>query len=277
MTMPLRDIVDAVAAADEALDEAIPPRYRPARARRPDIQSWAAGFQADAEPRSLLILGPTGTGKTWAAYGALRLAVITALRPNRAGVFHVHGWETVTFADFIASMRPSRTGDPEGRMAELRAVPLLMVDDLGIAKATEFTEEVTYRLISGRYDAMLPTIFTSNLPLGQLKEALGDRIASRLAETCTRVVLDGADRRRVAQPAVEQPAPKAGREAAEDTTVRDRSPEVTRLLAEAAAKVGPGKPDQLRYRDKTLLGPPKPRASDEPNPHFTGYPTGETP
>lgn len=57
----------------------------------------------------------------------------------------------------------------------------------------------------------------------------------------------------------------------------DRSPAVKELLAELAERLGPGKPDQLRWRDPTLFGPPKPRASDEPNPKFTGYPTGETP
>ena len=73
---------------------------------------------------------------------------------------------------------------------------LLFIDDLGAAKATEFVEEATYRLINTRYNDMRPSIFTSNLALSELKDAIGDRIASRLAETCTRIVLDGPDRRR---------------------------------------------------------------------------------
>jgi DNA replication protein DnaC len=57
-------------------------------------------------------------------------------------------------------------------------------------------EEITYRLINGRYEAMRPSIFVSNLPTEDFKSAVGDRIASRLAETCVRVALTGPDRRR---------------------------------------------------------------------------------
>jgi DNA replication protein DnaC len=47
---------------------------------------------------------------------------------------------------------------------------------------------------------MLPSIFTTNLPLADLRSGLGDRIASRLVETCDRVMLTGSDRRRPVQP-----------------------------------------------------------------------------
>src|SRR3546814_11554545 len=58
------------------------------------------------------------------------------------------------------------------------------------------TEEVTYRLIDHRYTHCLPTIFTTNVPTSNLRDQLGDRVASRLAEMCTRVTLTGSDRRR---------------------------------------------------------------------------------
>ncbi|CCA55383.1 putative DNA replication protein, partial [Streptomyces venezuelae ATCC 10712] len=87
-------------------------------------------------------------------------------------------------------------------------VPLLLLDDLGSAKATEWTEEVTYRLVNERYNACRPTIYTSNLParavldeqgrpLGpDLTTALGERIVSRLSEDTTVVAMTGTDRRR---------------------------------------------------------------------------------
>ncbi|GGZ55723.1 hypothetical protein GCM10010371_14020 [Streptomyces subrutilus] len=46
---------------------------------------------------------------------------------------------------------------------------------------------------------MLPTLITTNLPIAELRNAVGDRVASRLAEMTTRVILTGPDRRR-AQP-----------------------------------------------------------------------------
>ena len=42
------------------------------------------------------------------------------------------------------------------------------VDDLGAAKPSEWTEEINYRLVNHRYEHMLPTIFTSNVPAREL-------------------------------------------------------------------------------------------------------------
>jgi DNA replication protein DnaC len=67
-------------------------------------------------------------------------------------------------------------------------------------KASEWTEEVTYRVINHRYEHQLPTIVTSNLGGGDLRTGLGERIASRLAEMAKRVALKGTDRRRVTRP-----------------------------------------------------------------------------
>jgi len=47
---------------------------------------------------------------------------------------------------------------------------------------------------------MLPTLITTNLPIPELRTALGDRVTSRLAEMTERVVLTGPDRRRRTAP-----------------------------------------------------------------------------
>jgi DNA replication protein DnaC len=155
------------------------------------VLAWVRDFRSNpAGARSLLLVGPTGTGKTWQAYGALRLAVCTAHSPR---------WSATTFADFTAALRPSAK-DPEATLTTYRQAGLLLLDDLGAAKSSEWVEETTYRLLNHRYESMLPSIFTTNLPLADLRTGLGDRIASRLVETCDRVVLTGSDRRRSVQP-----------------------------------------------------------------------------
>jgi DNA replication protein DnaC len=73
---------------------------------------------------------------------------------------------------------------------------LLVLDDLGASKSTEWTEEINYRLVNHRYENELPTLFTSNVPPKELIGVLGMRVASRLVEMTTRVPLDGEDRRR---------------------------------------------------------------------------------
>lgn len=175
------------ARATHECDERFPRRYVEADADHPDVHAWACRYLLKPkESPSLLIAGPTGTGKTWQAYGALRIAVTSAAKPT---------WQATTFADFVASLRPSAK-DPEASLDRYRTAQLLLVDDLGAAKSSEWVEETAYRLLNHRYEAMLPTIFTTNLPLAELREGLGDRLASRLVEICDRVVLTGPDRRR---------------------------------------------------------------------------------
>lgn len=171
-----------------ACDRLFPARYRDALPSHPDVAAWVARVVDNpADAPSLLLLGPVGVGKTWQAYGALR-TVVAAL----PGL----GWATTSFADFTAALRPRPGVDSEAEMERFRDAGLLLVDDLGAAKSSEWVEEITYRLANARYEAMRPTIYATNFGGGELRGTLGDRIASRLAETCVRVVLDGPDRRR---------------------------------------------------------------------------------
>jgi DNA replication protein DnaC len=180
--------------AIDRCDELFPARYAEATADHPIVTRWVSAFRTNhRRAPSLLLLGPTGVGKTYQAFGALRAAVTVEL-PLR--------WYALTTADLYASLRPRHGHDTEAQLRLYRDAELLLLDDLGAAKPSEFVEEITYRLINARYEACRPSIFTSNLSVEALKETLGDRIVSRLAEMCTRCVLTGDDRRR-ARPAPE--------------------------------------------------------------------------
>jgi DNA replication protein DnaC len=188
---------EVVAEADAKCVERFPLRYRDAQTDSPEITGWVRQFQEDyRHAPSLLLMGPTGTGKTHAGYAALRSAVSVAW-VSGAGVPRSPRWKAMTYADLCASLRPrGRDYDTEAVLKSYLDTDLLFLDDLGAGKVSEAVEEVTYRLINTRYNDMRPSIFTTNLSLPDLKAAIGDRIASRLAETCTRVVLEGPDRRR---------------------------------------------------------------------------------
>lgn len=184
----------------ELADARIPYRYREALADHPAIIGWVeavarsgrrgpGGAPGIAHGPSLLIAGPTGTGKTHQAYGAVRSLLAAGVRQR---------WQAVTAADLHASLRPRPGHDPEQELQSLGRCPLLIWDDLGAAKQSEWTEELTYRLINRRYTEILPTLITTNLPTDELRTAVGDRVASRLAEMTDRVILTGADRRRAA-------------------------------------------------------------------------------
>ncbi|MFE1988746.1 ATP-binding protein [Streptomyces mirabilis] len=181
----------------ELADARIPARYRRAVADHPQVTAWAdqiaragrpgPGGPGIAEGSSLLIVGPTGTGKTYQAYGAVRALLTRGVRLR---------WEATTTADLYARLRPRPGHDAERDLQALARSPLLLLDDLGAAKTSEWTEELTYRLINHRYEHLRPTLITTNLPTAELRTVLGDRIASRLAEMTERVILTGPDRRR---------------------------------------------------------------------------------
>jgi DNA replication protein DnaC len=175
----------------------IPPRYADALATDPQIRAWMAAItrQAIADLQvilsvtsgpSLLLLGPTGTGKTHEAFGAMRGLVALGLRVN---------WRAITAADFYARLRPRHGIDSETEFREFAGARLLALDDLGAGKPSEWTEEVNFRLVNFRYEHQLATLFTSNLLPKNLVAALGDRVSSRLAEMTTRATLRGGDRR----------------------------------------------------------------------------------
>ncbi|MFF7166843.1 ATP-binding protein [Streptomyces sp. NPDC008086] len=175
---------------------ATPPRFRNAETTVPEVAAWADHTLSDnASAGALLLSGHTGTGKTHQAYGALRR--IAAGGPDRFELIAVNS------ADMYGSLRPSQfLGAAERELRRLCEVQYLLLDDLGTAKTSEWTEEITYRLINYRYNHCLPTIITSNLPARDdagpdLTDFVGARVASRLAEMVTTLVpMIGDDRRR---------------------------------------------------------------------------------
>ncbi|MFI9626451.1 ATP-binding protein [Streptomyces sp. NPDC052042] len=183
----------------DALSAGMPPRYQAAVADHPQVLAWVrevavaavapsrgARRQVTTGP-SLLMAGVVGAGKTHQAYGAVRLLVQSGVGVR---------WRATTAADLYADLRPRPGVDNERELAAVSRCPLLIIDDLGAARATEWTEEITYRLINRRYNHMLPTLITTNLRISDLRAYLGDRVASRLAQMTTRVEFEQVDRRR---------------------------------------------------------------------------------
>lgn len=190
---------DARRRGAERCERDIPEVFRDAVVSVPAVAEWVRSL-AEATVQgmrgevasvhkgpSLLLLGTTGTGKTYQAFGAVRAIAASGMHCS---------WLATTAADVYAALRPRPKVDAESEFTRFASAQLLVLDDLGAAKASEWNEEVNYRLINHRYQHRMPTIITSNLLAGQLAERLGDRVMSRLAEMCKRVVVTGDDRRR---------------------------------------------------------------------------------
>jgi DNA replication protein DnaC len=176
---------------------AVPYRYSEATVTHPDVIAWANRAAQDHRKAGMLVLtGRIGTGKTHQAYGALRR--IAQAGPRRFEMI------ATTAPDLYGRLRPG--GSEKGAEFELKrlgSIQHLLIDDLGTEKLSDFTEEATYRIVNERYNECLPLIVTTNLPVRaatagdpDLVSRLGDRLASRLAETARIVTFTGNDRRR---------------------------------------------------------------------------------
>jgi DNA replication protein DnaC len=150
-----------------------------------------------AVDKGLFLNGPPGIGKTHIAVAVLKQVVTTK---SARGIFY----DTRELLRIIRS-----TYNPVTRTAEmdiLRPVmeaELLVLDDLGAEKPSEWVEETMNLVINTRYNEKRPTIFTSNYEdvpdeagePNSLKARVGFRIHSRLHEMCELLEYDGADYR----------------------------------------------------------------------------------
>lgn len=88
---------------------------------------------------------------------------------------------------------------PKGSYVRLLNVyELLIIDDLGVERNSEYALENIFSVIDWRYRSGKPLIITTNLPLAQLKQEIKiekKRIYDRILERCIPVKIDGVSRR----------------------------------------------------------------------------------
>lgn len=72
---------------------------------------------------------------------------------------------------------------------------ILFLDDLGSEKITDWSRQILYIIINRRYENEKWTTITSNIPLSELSEFIGNRISSRIGGMCSIEKMTGKDRR----------------------------------------------------------------------------------
>jgi DNA replication protein DnaC len=146
--------------------------------------------------KGLMLIGPPGIGKTHIAVSALK-AIIR--RSAARGLYY----------DTRALLRDIRsTYNPQLNAAEMDVIrpvmdaELLVLDDLGAERLTDWVEETMSLIVNTRYNERRLTIFTSNyedIPeegdMNSLLVRVGFRLHSRLREMCEFLEYDGPDYR----------------------------------------------------------------------------------
>ncbi len=132
----------------------------------------------------LFLCGPCGTGKTHLAVGAL-----LAMRVNRwSGRF-------VSSSELLFRCRNSfRKGNGENIeeiISEYCKPDVLLLDDLGAERPTEFSRETLGLVVDKVYRQMSCLIVTSNFDLSGLAGRIDERTADRLVDICRAVKLSG--------------------------------------------------------------------------------------
>ncbi|HEJ6180617.1 TPA: ATP-binding protein [Pseudomonas aeruginosa] len=126
--------------------------------------------------RCLMLLGKPGTGKTH-----LGAAIANDLIRHTAA--------TVVYRTVGSALQYIKGSyDRDASYTELEALKglvspsLLILDEIGATKPTEFELATLFAIINGRYEEKLPTVVISNLPPKELPGAIGERCVDRLRE-----------------------------------------------------------------------------------------------
>lgn len=134
--------------------------------------------------KGLLLYGDCGTGKTYAAACIVNALIdqgIPCLMTNFSRVLNTL-WSIEKKQEYIDAFNQ---------------YSLLVLDDLGAERQSEYVAEQVFNVIDGRYRAKLPLIVTTNLSLREMTApGANKRIYERLLERCHPVEVSGESRRR---------------------------------------------------------------------------------
>lgn len=179
------------------------------------LQKWLQGYLAEPE-NGLVLDGPVGVGKTYLLAALARAAAMAG--------------RSVKFVDFFQLLSElkgiySQSGSDSSILTPLINVDLLVIDEMGKGRNTDWELSILDQLVMGRYNqnkiilastnySTLPAKRGAKMPLVErpldqpevgfrehqfeqsLEERVGERIYSRLLETCELVHITGQDYRR---------------------------------------------------------------------------------
>src|ERR1700732_1085520 len=167
------------------------------------------GFVRDypATEKGLLLMGPSGAGKTHLAVAALK----ELIRRGHNGMFCDY---RELLKEIQASYNPASESAERGVLEPIRTAEILVLDDLGASKPSAWVLDIIGLVLNARYNEKRMTILTTNYfdepdgtpeaikgPDGKrfsvredtIADRIGARMRSRLFEMCRTVNVDAPD------------------------------------------------------------------------------------
>ena len=141
---------------------------------------WPEAFKRNV---GLLFFGDVGTGKSFAAG-----CIANALLDRDVPVLMTN------FPTILSRLAGTFGEDRTAFLDSLGDYDLLIIDDLGVERSTEYAMEQMFSIVDSRYRSGKPLIVTTNLKLDELKhppDLAHARIYDRILERCAPILFVG--------------------------------------------------------------------------------------
>ena len=144
------------------------------------VDHWKEAFKKNI---GLLLFGDVGTGKSFAAG-----CVANSLLDRDIPVLMTN------FPSILARLGGTFGEERTAFLDSLGDYDLLIIDDLGVERSTEYAMEQMFSIVDSRYRSGKPLIVTTNLKLDELKhppDLAHARIYDRILERCAPILFAG--------------------------------------------------------------------------------------
>ena len=138
-----------------------------ARAYAEELQGW------------LTLVGSSFTGKT-------HLAAAVANYSMERGTPVLFATTPDLLEHLRSTLNPQAETAYDDLFEQVKSVPLLVLDDLGVQHDTPWAEEKLFQVLNHRYVTRLSTVITTNVPVDQMEP----RLRSRLSDPRVSLVVD---------------------------------------------------------------------------------------